>query len=411
MKPPHAFNPTTLAVEDYLKRTAHANDSVLLSTVDVQGRVGSVVIYQGELWSARDTLGVGELALLRLMNERVCLHVEPLSELDRGPRTITERRHVLFMRASFETQTELDPDDPPTCILLPKPRDVRAERHTEPPAAAVTAKPVLAKPVRPLPAPKHVPQEMLTHNDARKSDRSPTTLSPLTFDAQTDTTQPSAVSTPSPLPNHTPAPARRGFRISKPKAAVAMFASTALFAAAWSMLSPQTTSVVSTFAVAAPSASDVRSKESVEVGNSNVAVTEKLALEAQQNRVDHSTASGARESVQTKPTAPVVARVRAVGSSNTLGGIDLSRYVYSITGQFLRCYDWATERAGRDALGNVSVTVRLNDEGAVDSSVASGAKIRGLNSCVADVAARLPELMHVPRAANTLRWVVAFEND
>jgi hypothetical protein len=435
--------PPTLAVEDYLKRTVKSKSSVKLTTFDPFNRVGSVIIYRGELWSARDSFGVGEFALFRLMNARVFLHVEPLSELDRGPRNITESRHVLFMRASFESQAALDVGD--NSARTRSPRAEAPVVGVVPDLATRALKTWVAppKPSRKLESldPVAFPDEAelptlvapastawLTPNDPvvpaieeQQSKRAPTTLQPLTLEPSIPSTRPlPGGSGDSDVDAHRAAPRRSpavGWRL--PWQAVAIVVLGAGVAVVSSVVSSPTGDLAlpssgSPGAVRSPA--EVNAASPVAEASVGVAVVvshDGLRPRPSEREATYSgsAAPSALGASASMPPGKVVARVREISSAHVLGNAELPRYVYSISGQFMRCYDWATTRAERDGLGKVSVTVRLNADGVVDSAVATGAKVRGLNSCIADVGRRLPELMRLPKAPNQLNWVVSFEHE
>lgn len=452
------LHPTAFAVKDYLKRTLNQKESVKLTTADAQGRKGTIVIHRGEIWSARDTQGLGELALVRLMNERVRLHVEPLSELDRGPRTITDGRYVLFMRASFEAQRALEvPDDAPTCTRLPPPRDYRETQ------GLATAELSSRKPQAPLPTPRLPPPTTVTRGEAavitpdrstaphprqrgaqedqqtakqapstlRSSTLRPSTLRPFTLRPFTLETKGPSQTSSSPLASdQTP------LRASGPASLLAIGRATrGQWRAAFMLLCGSTAALVYLFSAQAtesPSLTHFAGTNVPAGGSPNeVASPEarepvaQIAPDAQTARFEHD-AKTLPDSLPNQPAHAsevpsktahaaqaalnaVVVQARAIGSTHSTGGVNLPRYVHSITPQFMRCYEWATARAGRETVGKVAVTVRLSTQGTVESAVATGAKISGLNTCIADVARRLPELMPLPRKANTLSWVVVFE--
>jgi hypothetical protein len=97
-----------------------------------------------------------------------------------------------------------------------------------------------------------------------------------------------------------------------------------------------------------------------------------------------------RPSEASRP-APLTAttEIRALSVHGSLATSDVRRAIERVRAQFSQCYESLARAAGRNAFGELSVDVEIDESGRAGKSNAAGSALPGLNACVAQATGKL----------------------
>jgi hypothetical protein len=100
--------------------------------------------------------------------------------------------------------------------------------------------------------------------------------------------------------------------------------------------------------------------------------------------------------------------IRELTVRGSLATSEVRRAVERIRAQLAACYTRAAQAAGRNAFGELSVEVEIDERGRAHVPRASGGALPGLDACVAGAAAKIVSGRPPDTGTVKASWKVAF---